>query len=122
MKLNSQQTTALACLLANEINTKNQKADELAAAKFKKDNESKLKKGLLELEKLKTQAKKLSKDFYLHTLETLILVNSNSLSLRNKFKSKPHVHSDIIKQELILATIEATDLEQIKSFIIKKFS
>lgn len=122
MKLNSQQTTALACLLANEINEKNQKADELAATKFKKDNQPKLKKGILELEKLKTQAKKISKDFYLHTLENLISVNSNNLSLKNKFKFKPRVNSDIIKQELILATIEATDLESIKSAIIKKFS
>jgi len=122
MKLNSQQTTALAQLLAKQINDTNVKNDKLAFIKFEKDNEPKLKKARLELEKLKIQAKKISKDCYVYSLDNLIATNSNNLTLRNKFKSKPYVDFNIIKQELILASIEAADLESIKAAIIKKFS
>jgi len=122
MKLNSQQTTALAQLLAKQINDTNVKNDKLAFIKFKKDNEPKLKKARLELEKLKIQAKKINKDCYVYSLNNLIATNSNNLTLKNKFKSKPYVDPNTIKQELILSSIEATDLESIKAAIIKKFS
>ena len=122
MKLNSQQTTALAQLLAKQINDTNVKNNKLAFIKFKKDNEPKLKKARLELEKLKTQAKKINKDFYIYSLDNFIATNSKNLTLRNKFKSKPYVDPDTIKQKLILASIKTTDLESIKATIIKKFS
>jgi hypothetical protein len=123
MKLNSQQTAALAQILAVEINKKNDAFNKLAYDKFKKDNEPKLKKAKIELQNIKDQARKLITDFSDYYLEQFVKERTSELSLKSKFiKVKPHVSPDTIKQELILASIEATDLESIKSAIIKKFS
>jgi chemotaxis regulatin CheY-phosphate phosphatase CheZ len=120
MKLNQTQGKALAEVLAKQINDKIKIHNDLLEEKAFKD--PKLEKAREEFIALQKKAKELTKHLNSYYLREFSKENANNLSFKVNTKLRDRVSKDEIFNELILATIEATDLEQVKAAIIKKFS
>jgi predicted nucleic acid-binding Zn-ribbon protein len=120
MKLNQTQGKALAEVLTKQINDKINLQNSLLEEKASQD--PKLEKAREEFITIQKKAKELTKHFNSYYLKEFSKENANNLSFKLNVKLRDRVSKDEIFNELILATIEATDLEQVKAAIIKKFS